>query len=249
LGGIYLYNCDGIIEDNNVTYVGQYGIYSYSSDAFINDCNFDSLDIGIYCNSYSDPKIRRSLFVNTADVGVQYYVNCDPNLGYDTSTAEWGNNDFEVCEDYFIKQVGIGGLILVKAERNYFGYGTPDSSKFSGTIDYHPWLTRPPNLQKGAANGIELPLVYQLGSNYPNPFNPITAIKFSLAEPDYTSIEIYNILGQKVTTLIDEYKQAGKYSIIWRGTNSRGQPVASGIYFYRLVSGDFIDSKKMLILR
>jgi len=92
-------------------------------------------------------------------------------------------------------------------------------------------------------------LAFKLNTNYPNPFNPNTNILYSLAEPGYTTITIYNILGQRVTRLVDEYKEAGQHMVIWNGQNSRGQPVSSGIYFYRIESGDFMDSKKMMLLR
>lgn len=136
---------------------------------------------------------------------------------------------------------------LVKAEMNYYGPNGPDTTKFQGNIDFHPFSWVPFNAKINLIQ--ELPLSYELQSAFPNPFNPQTTISFSLAEPGYTTIEIYNILGQKISTLMDEYKQAGNNTIIWNGTNKAGEQVASGVYFYRLQSGDFTDSKKMLLLR
>lgn len=87
--------------------------------------------------------------------------------------------------------------------------------------------------------------------NYPNPFNPITVIRYSIssARPIHTSLKIYNILGQKLRTLVDEPKRAGNYEVIWDGKDDKGKEVASGIYFYRLKVAEFIECKKMLLLK
>jgi len=85
--------------------------------------------------------------------------------------------------------------------------------------------------------------------NHPNPFNPVTQISFSLAEPGYSTVSIYNILGQRVAMPVNEYKEAGEYTVVWDGRNSTGERVSSGIYLYRLESRSFTDTKKMLLLR
>lgn len=94
-----------------------------------------------------------------------------------------------------------------------------------------------------------LPGHFALSQNYPNPFNPTTTISFSLPHQSRVRLSVYNILGQKVVTLIDDTKPAGTYSVDWIGTNSEGRPVASGVYFYRLETGTFTESRKMLLLR
>ncbi len=94
-----------------------------------------------------------------------------------------------------------------------------------------------------------LPGNFELGQNRPNPFNPTTAISFYLPNEAEMSITVYNMLGQPVRTLVDESKQAGLYEIIWDGTDDRGESVASGIYYYRLVADNFTDSKKMMLLK
>ena len=91
---------------------------------------------------------------------------------------------------------------------------------------------------------MQLPLQFKLSQNYPNPFNPNTNIKYSLSEPSYVTLEIYNILGQKTATLVDEYRDAGSHTVIWQAND-----VSSGMYFYRIRAGDYIESKKMLLLK
>ncbi|MCK4654239.1 MAG: T9SS type A sorting domain-containing protein [Candidatus Cloacimonetes bacterium] len=85
--------------------------------------------------------------------------------------------------------------------------------------------------------------------NYPNPFNPTTNIAFSLSEANHVTLEVYNIKGQKVKKLVDETLPAGNHTIIWNGTDLNNKPVASGIYFYKLKSGKFVSTKKMVLIK
>lgn len=97
---------------------------------------------------------------------------------------------------------------------------------------------------------LPLPEDYALYQNYPNPFNNETMIVFDLPRPGYTTIEIYNVLGQKVKTLIDGYYfAANNYHVGWQGENDLGNNVATGIYLYRLKSGDFTLTRKMVLLK
>ena len=90
---------------------------------------------------------------------------------------------------------------------------------------------------------------FELYQNYPNPFNPQTTIEYFLPRASRVKIEIFNILGQKVRTLIDTYLEPGRYRVHWDGTDDRGIKVTSGIYIYRLVAGDVVISKKMVLLK
>ena len=94
------------------------------------------------------------------------------------------------------------------------------------------------------------PEVYALRNNYPNPFNPETTLKYDLPEAGDVKLEVYNMLGQVVSTLVNEHQAAGRYAIQWDATNDRGQSMSSGVYFYRVQVGDqFTDIKKMLLLK
>lgn len=87
-------------------------------------------------------------------------------------------------------------------------------------------------------------------SNYPNPFNPETTIKYTIKESGDVNIIVYNILGQKVKTLVNRYFDAGIHEVKWDGTNICGNRVSSGVYFYRLVvNGKVVDTKKMLMVK
>lgn len=95
----------------------------------------------------------------------------------------------------------------------------------------------------------ELPVSFFLAQNYPNPFNPTTKIEFSIESNNFVNLEIYNIIGQHVKSLVDENMQAGVHAVEWDATNQRGGQVASGIYFYRLTVENNTQSKKMLLLK
>ncbi|HPR17973.1 MAG TPA: C25 family cysteine peptidase, partial [Candidatus Cloacimonadota bacterium] len=89
-----------------------------------------------------------------------------------------------------------------------------------------------------------------LNQNYPNPFNPTTSISFEIAEANNVELEIYNVKGQLVKTLVKEEKPAGVYTLEWSGQDNHGRRVASGLYFYRLRCADkIVDTKKMLLLK
>jgi len=100
------------------------------------------------------------------------------------------------------------------------------------------------------SGGIPLiPLEYQLEQNFPNPFNPQTTIRYQLSERTDVSLEIFNIVGQRVRTLVREEQVTGSYSVIWAGQNDAGNKVGSGVYFYRLLTTDFVQTKKLVLLR
>jgi hypothetical protein len=94
-----------------------------------------------------------------------------------------------------------------------------------------------------------LPTEYALGENYPNPFNPTTAISFAVPEPARVSLVVYNVLGQRVATLVDAVLQPGYYAHNWDGRSRNGRALPSGLYFYRLEAGSFRQTHKMVLLK
>ena len=109
------------------------------------------------------------------------------------------------------------------------------------------------NFEITGVTGLEgeegMPQSYELSQNYPNPFNPSTLIKYSLPEAGYVTLKIYNMLGQEVRTLLSTQSNAGVYTINWNGRDNFGHRVSSGAYIYQLVSGNFVQTKKMVLLK
>jgi hypothetical protein len=113
------------------------------------------------------------------------------------------------------------------------------------------------NLINGMSTGVRpianppaaLPKSYELGQNFPNPFNATTQIRFNVPAASQVSLDVYDILGRKVRTLVNDYLTAGVKQILWDGRNQSGDQVASGVYFYRMTAGDYNQIKKMVLLK
>ena len=93
-------------------------------------------------------------------------------------------------------------------------------------------------------NGNNIPTEYALSQNYPNPFNPTTNIKFDLPKQGFVSLKVYDVVGKEVATLVNEVKSAGSYIVGFNGTE-----LSSGVYFYRLESGIFVENKRMVLIK
>ena len=89
-----------------------------------------------------------------------------------------------------------------------------------------------------------VPSTFELSQNYPNPFNPTTTISFSLPLKSFATLKVFDITGREVASLINEELSAGKYSQSWNALN-----VSSGVYFYRLEAGSFVQTKKLVLLK
>ena len=94
-----------------------------------------------------------------------------------------------------------------------------------------------------------IPLQYILHQNYPNPFNPVTTLRYDLPENGLVNITIYDMLGREVKTLINQTQDAGYRSVIWNATNDYGKPVSAGIYLYQIQAGEYMQTKKMVLLK
>jgi len=97
--------------------------------------------------------------------------------------------------------------------------------------------------------GTSGPETTELQSNYPNPFNPSTSIGYALSDDTWITLKVYNMLGEEIATLVNEYQIAGYKSVQWDGRNDRGEMVGSGIYVYRIIAGDFTKTEKMILAR
>ena len=125
--------------------------------------------------------------------------------------------------------------------------GTPVQQSYTfGGLGDRIRLTTLTSLSKHTEN---LPRQFGLAQNYPNPFNPGTSIGFDLPVASRATVDVYNVVGERVTTLLDRFLPAGRYSVNWDGANADGKPASSGMYFYRLKAGEFTDTKKMMLVK
>ena len=124
---------------------------------------------------------------------------------------------------------------------------TPDL--LSATVHNQFGVTGTHELENVVVLGVEevpntVPKVYSLKQNYPNPFNPTTNIRFAIPDAGLVTLKIYNLLGQEVTTLVNEYKNAGTYNVDFNAVN-----LSSGVYFYQINAGNYSDTKKMILMK
>jgi subtilisin family serine protease len=121
----------------------------------------------------------------------------------------------------------------------------------------YPWPFFMTNLTRSGNNFQTTPvqenitpvITTALAGNYPNPFNPETSISYSVKTPSHVSLDIYNLKGQKVKTLVQEKKASGNHSVVWDGTDDNHSPVASGVYFYRMQADGYTSTQKMMLMK
>jgi hypothetical protein len=140
----------------------------------------------------------------------------------------------------------------VDADYNYWGDACPPESWFEGPVDYTPWTD-----EEHGGTYTECTAVPEgtnarayAGENFPNPFNPTTAIRYVVPAPGgFVRLTVYDLRGRKVRTLVDGEKGAGEHRAIWEGRDDAGRDVASGVYFYRMEIGDYRAERKMVLLK
>ncbi len=239
-GGIYLDESNAVIINNTIT---------------SNSCPTGG---GLYC-IYSNPIITNSIFWDNGQSNIYIETNSNPIITYcniQNGYTGIGNIDsdplFDITGEYPFSLLD---------ESPCINSGTPDTTGlnlpeydlagnpriYGGRIDMGAYEN-----QDVIVNVSEqIPMINHQLSNYPNPFNPTTTISFSVTQnSDFVTLEIYNIKGQKVKTLINEQMQKGKHTIIWSGVDDNNKPVSSGIYLYKLkVNGKTEAVKKCLLLK
>lgn len=112
-------------------------------------------------------------------------------------------------------------------------------------------VTEGPSYTHGVTNVEEnlIPEKFEVAQNFPNPFNPTTTIKFGLPEASQVTVKIFNMIGQEVKTLVNEFKNAGTYSVTWNGDNESGKKITSGVYIYRVTAGNNVQTMKMILMK
>ena len=196
-----------------------------------------SYDAGYYIQQTSDKGYIIAGYTESFGAGnwdvwlIKTDINCDTLW-----TKTFGGSSNEFGES--VKQAFNGGYIL-SGYTYSFGNG-----------DYDFWLISLDSLVTPINWDVSIiPTDFMLFQNYPNPFNPTTTIRYDLPKSSKVTLTIYNNLGQEVITLIQEQQTAGEKSVVWDGKDNLGKQVSSGVYFYQLKAGNFLESRKMVLIR
>lgn len=200
----------------------------------------------IFLDSIKEAKQFRNLII-----GETYNVNVTGNAKFTAIDSMGGvicllSNKEELGIFVIIK---VGDTLRFEASYSLISFFIVDHDRIddnSGALEVHLWKGKVTSLQSNNRKGLKTSQLFQ---NYPNPSNPITTIDYTVDRPSRVCLEIYNTLGQCVRRLIDEEMATGTYSIIWNGKNEKGEQVSSGTYFYRIIIGDFVSKKKMIVIQ
>ena len=163
------------------------------------------------------------------------------NAGFNVLRSRTINGDFEPINDALIpsRDDGMYKFLDIHVRSGEMYYYKIEDVSLDGRTSQHSIIkvlvTKPDD--------------FELSQNYPNPFNPTTKINFQLPEQQVVSLKVYNMMGQEVATLVDGPKEAGYHTAVWNGFDKYGNQVASGIYYYRIIAGTFVRTKKMLLLK
>jgi len=166
---------------------------------------------------------------------VSYYaVYCDTLSGF----VPGAGNLFTTTTDTLLS-------VTTPTDTTWYLVNAVDASGYAG--GYSVEIT---SLPDPASNVVDpRAMAFTLDQNVPNPFNPTTTIRFSLATPEHVTLNIYDVAGRRVRTLVNTSQSAGPHAVTWNGINDRGATVSSGIYFYRLQAGSFAETHKMVLLK
>jgi photosystem II stability/assembly factor-like uncharacterized protein len=229
----------------------QWQLQTSYTDLPLNDVFFSDENHGLIVGGYFDEDNMQLIILKTTDGGetweekrdLRYQINdmyfADSLHGWVVGTdTSYQGLILETIDggDYWTVQVdGLNAPLTALHFRDGYGWAVGENGLVLKT-DGINWINQ--------NTGKIYPNQFRLSQNYPNPFNPITMINYQLPIKSEVEISIYNLLGQKIATLVDKKQNAGTHQVKWDATN-----FASGIYYYRLEAGEFQEVKKMILLR
>lgn len=231
--------------------------YNNSAPQILADNTFSDNTTGLKCDQGSDPRVQGNRFEDNGK-GVDVLGQSLPDLGGGASGST-GYNWFVDNSTLDVRNLNTPQTSTWKVYAEVCTWSDtlttgpwictcmPDPDKLTGLVSVCPAECEDPALLYSP--GL-LPAMFDLSQNYPNPFNPVTTIKYQIPRPGaQVSILIYNVQGQLVRKLVSEFKTPGFYSVEWKGRSDQGSSVASGVYFVRMVSGRFAETKKVVLLK
>ncbi|NOR75226.1 MAG: T9SS type A sorting domain-containing protein [Draconibacterium sp.] len=152
--------------------------------------------------------------------------------------------------------IGYGSVILVNVEFiNVWRAGiegvdwiTLGNNQWTYNLDERSWAVF--TITTAVDDDVsEIPKAYKLLPNYPNPFNPTTTIQYNVPQESKVTLQVFNVMGVLVNTLVDDVQSAGQNSVMWNGRNNSGQKVSSGVYLYTLTAEGFLQTRTMILLK
>ena len=204
-------------------------------------------DIGTFSLDATNSTLKIMVYKTViSDVGLKFVIPTSGSLGEikvaNTVTNAWEELTFDFSSHIGLTEaIGID-QIVVFPDFN-LGGRTQDNIIYFDNISFY-------SNSVGVDNRNEtFPQRFALDQNFPNPFNPSTRIRYNVLEKEFVNITIYDMMGRQVKTLINQSQDAGFKSIIWNATNDHGKAVSAGIYLYQIQAGEYISTKKMVLLK
>lgn len=187
-------------------------------------------------------------------LGADYIFNSNPTKYWYSGNPVTGAGDIDFSPDDRVALGSVGPVTLPAGDSQYVAFRITCAGGSSNLLNLSilkTYMQYPASIPLDVVQTQDLPLpeVYHLAQNYPNPFNPTTTIDFSIPTRSNVSLEIFNILGQSIKVLVNSSLGAGEYSVNWDGTNEANSTIPSGIYFYRLKTDSFVETKRMILLK
>ena len=205
-------------------------------------------DIGTFSLDATNSTVKIMVYKTViSDVGLKFVIPSSGSLGEikvaNTVTNAWEELTFDFSSHIGLPEaIGIDQIVVFPD----FDLG----GRTQDNIIYFDNISFSSSNSVGVDNRGEIyPHGFALHQNYPNPFNPITTLRYDLPENSLVNIIIYDMLGRQVRTLVNTTQNAGYKSVIWNATNNQGNPVSAGVYLYQIHAGDFVQTKKMVLLK
>ncbi|HHE37760.1 MAG TPA: T9SS type A sorting domain-containing protein, partial [Candidatus Cloacimonetes bacterium] len=267
-----------VVVVNNISINFGGGMYCYNSDPILTNItvsgNSADLGGGISCLSNSDPILTNCILWDNVPHEIRFHGDTSPNsITITYSDIQEGEEGIETNDNGIVNWLegNIDNEPLFVGTGDYpfslqdlspcINTGTPDTTglnlpefDLAGNLRVYGERIDMGAYENQNVFAVEdlIPVITSLNNNYPNPFNPSTKIEFSIEQNqqnEQTKLIIYNLKGQKVKQLVSDQLSAGRYSVIWNGKDDNNKPVSSGVYFYKLKSGNFEKIRKMILMK
>ncbi len=204
-------------------------------------------DIGTFSLDATNSTVKIMVYKTViSDVGLKFVIPSSGSLGEikvsNTVTNEWEELTFDFSSHIGLPEaIGIDQIVVFPDFD--LGGRTQDNIIYFDNISFY-------SNSVGVDNRSEtFPQGFVLEQNFPNPFNPSTTIRYELPEDGLVNVTIYDMMGRQVSTLLSSHQTAGYKSIQWNATNDFGKPVSAGVYLYQIQAGEFVQTRKMVLLK